>query len=91
MAQKTTEEKIEDMQVAVKRNRSPLAAAFLEDEAVRLASEKASRQYLLEKEEEETGMKPWMWNLMWFIIGMLFMLTMPPTISNLVFYLSNGG
>jgi len=87
MSEKSMEEKISDMNVAIKRNRSPLAAAFIEDEGVRLASEKRSRDYVLKNEEEDDTMKPWMWNLLWFILGMLFAFTMPPTISNLFIYM----
>lgn len=87
MAEKSVQEKIEDMNVAIKRKRSPLAAAFIEDEGVRLASEERSRAYVLKNEEEDTRMAPWMWNLLWFILGMLFMLTMPPSISNLIMHI----
>ena len=49
MATKTHEERAADMQLAIKAGmpavKSPLAAAFLEDEAVRHTAQETARQY----------------------------------------------
>ena len=64
MSKKSIDEKMHDMNTALSKNRSPLAAAFLEDEAVRISSQDRSREYLINKEEDVSGMRPWMWNLL---------------------------
>jgi len=91
MSGKSIDEKMHDMNVAIKKNRSPLAAAFLEDEAVRISSQDRSREYILNKEEDNSGMKPWMWNLLYFALGMLFALTIPSALSSMITFFQNSG
>jgi hypothetical protein len=55
--------------------RASLAKAFLEDEASRHASQERSREYLIKKEEEEAGDPIWQWPVLYFILGILFMIT----------------
>jgi len=71
---KQTEAKINAMKEAVK-DRSPLAMAMLEDDAVRLAGEKAAEAHLKAIDEEDSRMPFWMWAMLWFIVGMLFDIT----------------
>jgi len=69
-----TKEKIALMENVVK-DRSPLAMAMLEDEAVRLGAEKAARDHLNRLDEEDSRMPFWMWAMLWFVVGMLFDIT----------------
>lgn len=91
MSKKSIDEKMSDMNIAINRNRSPLAAAFLEDEAVRTSSQDRSREYLINREEDVSGMRPWMWNLLYFALGMLFALTIPSTLSSVFTFFKNSG
>ena len=91
MSKKSIDEKMYDMNIAISKNRSPLAAAFLEDEAVRISSQDRSREYLINKEEDHSGMKSWMWNVLYFALGMLFALTVPSTLSNIITFFKNSG
>ena len=91
MSKKSIDEKMSDMNIAISKNRSPLAAAFLEDEAVRISSQDRSRKYILNKEEDESGMRPWMWNTLYFVLGMLFALTAPTTLSGVFTFFKNAG
>ena len=75
---KTIEEKMGDLSVALSKHRSPLALAFLEDEAVRIAAEKNAEDYVLRKEKEDSGMPEWMWYLLFFLLGMLFCMSITP-------------
>jgi len=90
MSKKSIDEKVHDMNIAISKNRSPLAAAFLEDEAVRISSQDRSREYILNKEEDESGMSPWMWNLLYFVLGMIFALTFPSTFSSMIMFFKNS-
>ena len=54
--------------------RANLAKAFLEDEAIKQASFERSKAYLL-KIEEEDRTPFWMWCTLYFVLGMLFMIT----------------
>lgn len=54
--------------------RANLAKAFLEDEAIKAASEANSRAYLMRIEEADRT-PFWMWCTLYFILGMLFMVT----------------
>jgi hypothetical protein len=69
-----TKEKIAIMKDVVK-DKSPLAMAMLEDEAVRLGAEKAARDHLNQVYEHNDGMPFWMWAMLWFVVGMLFDIT----------------
>ena len=91
MSKKSIDEKMYDMNIAISKNRSPLAAAFLEDEAVRISSQDRSREYILNKEEDESGMSPWMWNVLYFTLGVLFALTVPTTLSSVFTFFKNTG
>jgi hypothetical protein len=87
--EKSIDEKMDDMELALKKNRKhgrALASAFLEDESQRIASEKLAKEYVLEK-EEETGMQPWMWNTLYFLLGMLFAIVIPSVTTDLIFWL----
>jgi len=93
---KTFQEKYEDMLIAIKRGdtggvRSPLAAAFLEDEAVRLAAERNAKSYLVKKDENEGGMPFWMWALLYFILGILADITIIGAGDTMWRYLNTGG
>ena len=57
------------------KKRAILAAALLEDEAVRLASTKNCEVHLKEKEEEDKRTPFWMFCVLYFILGMLSMIT----------------
>ena len=91
MGEKSINQKMIDMNIAISKNRSPLAAAFLEDEAVRISSQDRSREYILNKEEDESGMSPWMWNALYFALGMLFALTAPSTLTSMFTFFKNSG
>ncbi len=69
-----TDEKINAMKDAVK-DKSPLAMAMLEDEAVRLGAEKAAQAHFDKIDEEESGMPYWAWAILWFVVGMFFDIT----------------
>jgi hypothetical protein len=58
--------------------RSALAAAFLEDEAVRLTAQENARDYVLQCEAEKNETKPWVWNVLFFLLGMLFTMSIDP-------------
>jgi len=90
MGEKSINQKMIDMNIAISKNRSPLAAAFLEDEAVRISSQDRSREYILNKEEDESGMRPWMWCLLYFALGMLFALTVPSTFTSMIMFFKNS-
>lgn len=91
MSEKSIDEKMSDMNIAIGKNRSPLAAAFIEDEAVRISSQDRSRKYIMNKEEDESGMRPWMWCTLYFVLGMLFALTAPFTFSSMFIFFKNSG
>lgn len=55
--------------------KSALAKAFLDDEASRLESQKRSIQYVKDIDEKNSNMPEWSWNLLWFAIGILFVMT----------------
>ena len=97
MGTKTHEERVQDMQLAIKAGvpsvKSPLAAAFLEDEAVRHTSEQRARDYVMQCEAERNEMPNWMWMLLYFVLGMLFCMTIEPLqhfVMDMI-KLSNGG
>lgn len=71
-----TEKRLQDMRRAVS-GQSAVAKAFLEDEAVRLASEKRSEKYLKLVEDEKSEVPFWVWALLFFILGMLTTLSIP--------------
>lgn len=58
-----------------KNKRAVLAKAIMDDEAIRRASVENSRAYLNRIEEETSGTPFWMWCTLYFILGMLFMIT----------------
>lgn len=91
MPEKSIDEKMYDMNIAINKNRSPLAAAFLEDEAVRISSQDRSREYILNNEKDHSGMRSWMWNLLYFALGMLVALTVPSSLSNIITFFKNSG
>ena len=72
-----------DIELAIDR-KSPLAKAFLEDEAQRFASQKRARKYLIEKEEEESKTSVATWCALFFMLGMLTALTIPYTIPEII-------
>ena len=57
---------------------SPLGAAFIEDEAVRLTAEQNARDYVIQCEAEKNEMPMWMWYLLFFLLGMLFWASIDP-------------
>ncbi len=56
------------------KTRALMANAILEDEAISLASQERSRVYLNEKEEDDR-IPMWAWCLMYFFLGILFMIS----------------
>lgn len=54
---------------------SPLASAMLEDEAVRLQSQKRSKEYLENIDDVYDSTPFWMWCIFYFALGMLFTIT----------------
>ena len=56
--------------------RAHLAQAMIEDEAARKASQVNSYNYLNRVEDEKSNMPAWMWNVAWFILGMLSMISL---------------
>ncbi len=77
---------ITDLKDIIKKNdkgRALLATAILEDESVRLASQANSKAYLKEKWEREDRMSEWMWNLLYFALGMLFVISMENVFWNM--------
>ena len=55
--------------------RALLATAIWDDEAVRHASAENSAAYLDRIDEQESRTPFWMWCVLYFILGMLFMIT----------------
>ena len=88
--------KVEDHEKMIKlaeSGRTPLAMAILEDEAVRLTAQKNAREYVLACEDEKNEMKPWVWNLLFFVLGILTAISIDPSvdlIANLI-KAYNGG
>jgi hypothetical protein len=72
-----TDTKLAALQEAISSGRSSLASAMLEDESVRLQAEKDARDHLISIEEEEDSVSPWTWNLLFFLLGMLFAMSEP--------------
>ncbi len=70
-------------------NRSLLAQAMLEDEAVRKASEIASENFMDKVEDEKNEMPFWMWCVLYFCLGMLFTMTIP-ALGNLLWSAIHG-
>lgn len=68
-------ERLEEIARLVKP-RSPLATALLEDEAVRLRSQRDSEAFLLRREEEASGMSNWAWAVLWALFGVLLTVTL---------------
>ena len=64
------------------KGRALLATAILEDESVRLASEANSRAYLKRKQDEDT-VPFWVWCTMYFILGILFMISVENVFWNI--------
>jgi len=54
--------------------RAQLAIAMLEDEELKRKSQDNSMAYLKRK-EEESKIAQWVWNLVWFVMGILFTLS----------------
>jgi len=69
-----TQEKLDRMTEAIE-TKSPLAKAILEDEAVRIASENRSKEYLDKIDEYDNRIPFWMWCTLWFILGIFFDMT----------------
>jgi hypothetical protein len=87
------EDKVEQMLRLAEEGRTPLARALLEDESVRLAAEKQAGAFLERCEDERDDMPAWMWNLLFFILGLLFAMS-EPAIFNLIWNIAkayNGG
>jgi len=63
--------------------RANLATAILEDAASRQASQENSAKYLNRAEEERSRMPEWLWNVAWFILGMLSMISLDSLIWQL--------
>ena len=86
------QERVEKMRTAVSTSKNPtgtlMAKAYLEDEAVREASQERSELYLLEKEEDVSGLPVWGWCLLWFAIGMTFGTIAPNVVSDLWHFFS---
>ena len=70
-----TQKQLDTLALAVSSNRSSLAEALIEDEAVRMSSEKRSRSYLNAKDEREDSVPFWMWCVLWFVLGVFFDMT----------------
>ncbi len=64
--------KVNDKTVAA---RATLAAAMIEDEVVRDYSYRNSRAYLERIDEEDSRTPFWMFAVLYFILGMLFIIT----------------
>lgn len=74
--------KLETLKAAVRKEQPRLVMAMLEDESVRVDSQKRSAEYLDLVEKEKNYMAPWIWNLLFFLLGMLFAMSEPA-----IFYL----
>ena len=77
---------LSDLKKAIKPNdkgRALLAVAILEDESVRLASQANSRAYLKMKEDEDT-VPFWIWCALYFILGILFMISIENIFWNII-------
>jgi len=86
-------DKAKEVLALAEAGRSPLAQAMLEDESVRLASQNRAKAYIDKCEAEKDDMPAWMWNLLYFILGMLFCMS-EPAMFNLVWNIikaQNGG
>lgn len=67
----------ERIREVLNKDNSPLAKAFLEDESVRLASQRRSAEYLDIVEKEKNAMPGWMWPVLYFLLGYLSCLSEP--------------
>ena len=74
--------RLESLKTAVRKEQPKLVMAMLEDETVRLASQKRSAEFIDLVEKEKNYMPEWMWYLLFFLLGMLFTLSEPA-----IFYL----
>jgi len=88
---RSTEQKVADMKLALATNRNSMNDAFVEDESVRLSSEMRSNNYLTSNKEVDTSIPPWLWNVLWFILGSFFTLVAPPAFSSMIMFFKNGG
>ena len=89
MADIVNEDKLisfERLKDAIRQDVSPLTRAVLEDEAVRIASQKRSAEYLDIVEKEKNYTPQAMWYFLFFLLGFLTCLSEPA-----VFYLFWNG
>jgi hypothetical protein len=54
------------------RYRSPLAEALLEDEIIRDKAVRLAREYVTKNARRRDHVPFWVWCVLWFIVGMLF-------------------
>lgn len=59
-----------------------LANAFMEDENIRKASQERSVEYLKSLDEQDTRVPEWQWNLLYFALGILFVMTIENVVLN---------
>ena len=89
--ERSTDQKLADMKLAIATSRSSMNDAFIEDENVRLSSEIRSNDYLLSNKEVDNRIPSWVWNFLWFLLGVFFALTSPPGFSSMIMFFKNGG
>jgi len=76
-----------------KGDKAAIAKALIEDEQVRLASQKRSFEYLNRVENEKNEMPNWMWNALYFALGVLVTLSVPSwsmVLHNVIKYYNGG-
>lgn len=86
----TVEEAGEVIDVAMS-GREVLAAAILEDEAVRVASEKRAQAHCDKIDEEASQIPFWAWAILWFALGILFSISIQNTGMFVYHYLRSQG
>lgn len=58
-----------------------MAYALAEDDAVREQSRRRSLKYLEQIENEKNRMPEWLWNVLWFVLGMFFWESVPAMVN----------
>ena len=64
--------------------RANLGKAMMEDQFLRLESQNNSHRYLKEKEDRDSTIPSWVWNLLWFALGVLFTISLEKSIVGLI-------
>jgi hypothetical protein len=83
MGQVIEAKKVEEILGYAEKGRTALAKALLEDENVRHNNEQRAREHIEEIEAQKNEMPNWMWNLLFYALGMLTAMS-EPALFNLI-------